>query len=189
MAPCGRYALSLERKETTERRGQRKERLAAFRALLQRTPEVTVDAPWRRVQSILDSHEAFRAIEKIDRLAVFEEHVRELEQSDDQARHAAKEAKRRRERKQRDAFRARLLAMHRDGVLGPRARWRVVVEGLVGTSEYKGAIEQSGSTPAELFEDVLEQINDEYAAHRKAVKPVLAAANYEVGEACTLAEL
>jgi hypothetical protein len=69
------YALSLERKETAERRAKRKERMADFRKLLEDTPTVSVTSQWRRVQSMLDDKDAFRALDKIDRLAVFEEYT------------------------------------------------------------------------------------------------------------------
>ena len=61
------YALSLERKEATERRAKRKERLEAFRQLLADTPAVRFDSQWRRVQALLEGHDAFRALDKIDR--------------------------------------------------------------------------------------------------------------------------
>ena len=64
-----RYTLSLERKEATERRSKRKERMAAFRQLLEASG-LNSRSQWRRVQSQLEGEAAFRALDKIDRLAV-----------------------------------------------------------------------------------------------------------------------
>ena len=67
------YALSLERKEQSERRAKRKEAMGTFRGALA-AAGVGVRSQWRRIQSQLESDPAFRGLEKIDRLAVFEEY-------------------------------------------------------------------------------------------------------------------
>ena len=183
------YSLSLERKELAERRAKRKERMAEFRALLLATPAVASGCQWRRVQPLLEGQEAFRVLDKIDRLEVFEEYVRELDTSAEQSKLASREATRRTERLQRDAFRGLLLRKHHEGLIGPRTKWRDVLEELKPTDEYVGAVSQSGSTPAELFEDVLESINQEYSAHRRRVKAALSAAKFEIGLTTTGEEL
>jgi pre-mRNA-processing factor 40 len=163
------YTLSLDRKEEAERRSMRKERMGALRSLYERSG-VVVASSWRRVQQQLEGDPAFRAVDKIDRLRVFEDMVRDAEQREDQERHASKEETRAAERRKRDAFRALLLRKHHEGLITPRSRWRDVVGELSVTSEYRGAVEQPGSTPAELFEDVVETLNDEYAAHRRRIR-------------------
>ena len=182
------YALSLERKEQQERRNKRKERLAAFRELLVASG-VGVRSQWRRVQHQVEADPAYLALDKIDRLAVFEELVRELEAADEQERHAAKEATRRRERKQRDAFRALLLRMQREGTLSPKSRWEDILPHVKLTDEYRGAAEQSGSTPAELFEDVVEAVDAEYSAHRRRIKASLGSCGFEIEISTTLEQL
>ena len=169
------YALSLERKEAAERRDERKAKCDAFRALLGRHG-VTSRSQWRRVSAELDGEAAYRALDKIDRLATFEEVVRELEASDEQARHAEQQATRRDERRARDAFRALLSAKHDAGEIGRGARWRDVVGIVKETPEYRGAREQSGSTPLELFEDFLDQLEETARAQRRTVRAVHAAA-------------
>jgi hypothetical protein len=111
--------------------------------------------------------------------------MRELELTSDQKKLAAKDVQRRTERQQRDAFRKLLMTMHHDGRLGPRTKWKDVLPDLLQTDEYRGAAAQSGSTPAELFEDVVESLNAEYTAHRKRIRACLAAASYEVVESTT----
>ena len=136
------YALSLERKEQQERRAKRKDRMAAFHELLV-SSGVSAHSQWRRVQAQLDGEAAFRELDKIDRLSVFEELIRELEQRDEQDKHARKEETRRRERLQRDAFRALLLRKQREGKLTPRTRWQALLEEVIDTDEYRGAVEQA----------------------------------------------
>lgn len=85
------YTLSLERKEAAERRQQRRERMDAFRALLVRS-QLAVGSQWRRVQVQLEDAPELRALEKIDRLAIFEEVIRGLEAEEEQRRQRAREA-------------------------------------------------------------------------------------------------
>ena len=151
------YALSLERKEAAERRDERKSKCDAFRALLGRHG-VTSRSQWRRVSAELDGEAAYRALDKIDRLATFEV-VRELEASDEQA---ATPSSRRRgaTNSARDAFRALLSAKHEAGEIGRGARWRDVVGIVKETPEYRARASESGSTPLELFEDFLDQLEE-----------------------------
>ena len=52
---------------------------------------IGVHSQWRRVQGILENEEAFRALEKIDRLAAFEEYIRHLEVQAEQDKLQTKE--------------------------------------------------------------------------------------------------
>ena len=77
---------------------------------------------------------------------------------------------RREERKRRDAFRALLTAQHTAGKLNARSEWKDVQPGLASTPEYKAATQQTGSTPAELFDDFRSQLLEAYAAQRRVLK-------------------
>ena len=57
----------------------------SFRALLERS-NISLRSQWRKVQQQLEGESAFRALEKIDRLAVYEDFIRELEAKDEQVR-------------------------------------------------------------------------------------------------------
>merc|ERR1719223_186622 len=88
------YALSLERKEKAERAAFRKTKMDSFRALLERS-SISLRSQWRKVQQQLEGEPAFRALEKIDRLAVYEDFIRELEAKDEQVKQKEKEGQRR----------------------------------------------------------------------------------------------
>ncbi|KAL1529291.1 hypothetical protein AB1Y20_000245 [Prymnesium parvum] len=165
------YSLSLERKETADRRNLRKERMAAFKALLA-AKEIGVRAQWRQVQAQLDQEEAFRAIEKIDRLQVFEEYIRELEQLEEQQKQKQREATRREERRKRDQFRSLLGSLHEEGKINFKTKWKDVVETLTPTDAYRAAVEQPGSTPAELFADFIDQLEQQWQSRRRIMKPL-----------------
>jgi len=56
-----------------------------------------------------------QALDRLTRLEVFQEHIRQLEEAERQEKEKEKEARRRQERRNRDAFR-QLLQQHRCGV-------------------------------------------------------------------------
>uniref|UniRef100_A0A7S3AQX9 FF domain-containing protein n=1 Tax=Haptolina ericina TaxID=156174 RepID=A0A7S3AQX9_9EUKA len=163
------YSLSLERKEAADRKKIRKERMADFKKLLEAS-NLSVRSQWRRVQSQLEDEPSFRALDKIDRLAVFEEFIRELELGQEQTKQKERDANRREERRKRDQYRALLAAKHQEGAFHSKSRWKDVVDLLLPSSEYKAACEQSGSTPAELFEDFIEQLEEQAQAHRRVLR-------------------
>jgi len=169
------YALSLERKEKAERAAFRKTKMDSFRALLDRS-NIGLRSQWRKVQQQLENESAFRALEKIDRLAVFEEVVRALEAAEEQSQQKEKELQRRAERKKRDAFRAHLTEEHAAGRITYRTQWTDVVQSLSEAGGYRAALSQPGGTPAEIFDDFVDQLAQTFAAQAKAVRAVLAAA-------------
>jgi len=168
------YSLSLERKEAAERRAVRKEKMADFKALLLRSG-VNARSQWRKVQADLEDEPALAALEKIDRLAVYEEVVRAFEAEEEQKRQAVREAERRKQRKMRDAFRQLLVRKHQEGVFNARTRWRDVEKLLSECPEYAAALEQPGSTVSEMYEDYVEQLNEQWQAQRKTLKALMTA--------------
>ena len=78
------------------------------------------------MQQQLEGESAFRALEKIDRLAVYEDFIRELEAKDEQVKQKEKEGQRRLDRKRRDEFRAVLAAEHEAGRITHRTKWAEV---------------------------------------------------------------
>lgn len=175
------YTLSLERKEAAERRQQRRERMDAFRALLVRS-QLAVGSQWRRVQVQLEDAPELRALEKIDRLAIFEEVIRGLEAEEEQRRQRAREAHRREERRLRDAFRALLAEKHAAGVFHAKSKWADVEVLIAKEPAFESCLKQSGSAPHELWEDYMEILNEAWQAQRRTLKAVLLA----VGAAFTV---
>ena len=134
------FCSSLQRKEEKERAAERQQRLAAAKQLFA-SEKVGVDAQWRKVHAALSDAPEMQAIDKLDRLAAFEEYIKGLEEEEaqaspphpaplrlcayraflrrrtparlprPQAREAARASQRRVERKKRDAFRTLLAAL------------------------------------------------------------------------------
>jgi len=108
----------------------------------------------------------------VDRLCVFEEYIVSLEEKEEQAKQAEREAARRADRKKRDAFRALLRRRYDEGLIPLAARWRDVAADLEAAEEHGLAAGQPGSTPQELFDDCMEQAREAYSAHRRLLRGV-----------------
>lgn len=184
------YQLSLERKEQTERREGRREHVAALRKHLDAQFGGGV-VPWRRLLQSLDaSAAAAQPLDRSECLQAVEEYLHDAELTEDQARRDAKEGARRRERQQRDAFRDLLRRKVDEGALTPRSTWASVLPALLPTVQYRAAVEQGGSTPSELFEDVvLVELKGEYAEHRQQILARAAATGVEISASTTIEEL
>jgi hypothetical protein len=74
-----RLKVELATREKEQRQHERKERQAAFRKLLEESSSVKVDSQWRKVHERLEDQPACHALDKQDRLEVFQEYIRELE--------------------------------------------------------------------------------------------------------------
>lgn len=168
------FCSSLQRKEEKERAAERQQRLAAAKQLFA-SEKVGVDAQWRKVHAALSDAPEMQAIDKLDRLAAFEEYIKGLEEEEAQAREAARASQRRVERKKRDAFRTLLAALW-DGTalesgeplrLTPVSVWREVLPAVEVTDAYKGCLDQPGSSPQDLFDDFMETKRDEYKGHKR----------------------
>lgn len=66
--------------------------------------------------------------------------------------------------------------MHaQEGLFHMRSRWRDVFGHVSSSDEYRAALAQSGSTPAEMYEDFIETHADTYHAQRKTLKTIVGA--------------
>ncbi|KAL4419958.1 hypothetical protein ABPG75_007056 [Micractinium tetrahymenae] len=171
-----------EKKEKEARKAEVKRRRAEFRQLLERSKFIKFDTAWRKAQDRLAGEPEYDSLDKLDRLQVFEEYIRELERQEREEREREKEERRRQERVNRDAFRA-LLAKHRaEGIINAATRWREYLPIVKEEASYE-AVERntSGSRPKELFQDVLEEMEAEYGKQRDALKAAVKERGIEVG--------
>jgi pre-mRNA-processing factor 40 len=101
-----------------------------------------------------------------DRQVYFADFVIELQAAEDDKRRRIRDARRRAEKAQREAYRDTLRSMAASGILLPSTRWRSV-EDIVSThSTYPPVHDQDREAPRELFEDFIEEWNEVYRRDR-----------------------
>ncbi|OZJ03151.1 hypothetical protein BZG36_03886 [Bifiguratus adelaidae] len=179
------YIYGLRQKERETFRENRKASLEKFSQLLRKLPKITAHTTWKEGQPIFQAHPdfslaSFKGMESLDFLALFEDYVKELEKDEDKIRQRRLDIKRRRERKNRDAFKSLLKELKEKGQITARTRWMDIYPIISKDERYTNMLGQPGSTPLELFWDTLEDLEEVFYQQRRTVYDVLKDKSIEV---------
>lgn len=168
------YIVELERKEKEKAAEEHRRNAAEFRKFLESCDFIKVNSQWRKVQDRLEDDERCLRLEKLDRLLIFQDYIRDLEKEEEEQKKIQKEQLRRAERKNRDEFR-KLMEEHVDaGTLTAKTSWREYCLKVKDLPQYHAvALNTSGSTPKDLFEDVTEELEKHYHDDKTRVKDAL----------------
>ncbi|KAK6939748.1 WW domain [Dillenia turbinata] len=160
--------------ERTRALEEHKRNITEYRKFLESCDFIKVNTPWRKIQDRLEDDERCLRLEKIDRLEIFQEYIRDLEKEEEEQKKIQKEQLRRAERKNRDAFR-KLMEEHVSfGILTAKTRWRDYCMKVKELPPYLAvASNTSGSTPKDLFEDVAEELEKKYHEDRTRIKDAM----------------
>jgi pre-mRNA-processing factor 40 len=134
---------------------------------------------WSEAQGIIQSHQRFqndqkfKALTKSDMLTAFENHIKSLEKTFNDARQQQKNLKSRRERQNRDRFLSLLHELKKSGKIKAGAKWSQIHPLLVADERYVAVLGQTGSTPLDLFWDMVEEEERALRSTRNDVLDVL----------------
>ncbi|EXC51391.1 Pre-mRNA-processing factor 40-A-like protein [Morus notabilis] len=168
------YIVELERKEKEKAAEEHRRNAAEYRKFLESCDFIKVNSQWRKVQVRLEDDERCLRLEKLDRLLIFQDYIRDLEKEEEEQKKIQKEQLRRVERKNRDEFR-KLMEEHIDAAaLTAKTPWRDYCLKVKDLPQYEAvASNTSGSTPKDLFEDVTEELEKQYHDDKARVKDTL----------------
>ncbi|RVX22390.1 Pre-mRNA-processing protein 40B [Vitis vinifera] len=110
--------------ERTKALEEQKRNRMEYRQFLESCDFIKVNSQWRKVQDRLEDDERCSRLEKIDRLEIFQEYIRDLEREEEEQRKIQKEQLRRAERKNRDEFRKLMEEHVAAGTLTAKTHWR-----------------------------------------------------------------
>ncbi|KAF9157388.1 PRP40 pre-mRNA processing factor 40 [Actinomortierella ambigua] len=184
----------LTRKEKELARQRRREGMTKLTALLKATPEITYATRWAAAQELymarpdFQRDEVLRSLNKVDQLSVFEEHIKVLERDYEHQRERKRLLRRRTERKRREGFRALLGEFRGEGKVNARTEWSQVYPAFKDNVRYQDILGQPGSTPQELFWDLIEDLDEKLYQDRKVVQEVLKAIDCEIVPETTFEE-
>ncbi|KAL4558956.1 hypothetical protein LXL04_031082 [Taraxacum kok-saghyz] len=168
------YLVDLQKKERAKAQEEQRQYRSEYRQFLETCGLIKVDTQWRKVQDRLEDDERCSRLEKIDRLEIFQEYIRDLEKEEDEQRKIKKEHIKRVERKNRDEFRKMMEEDVASGALTAKTQWRDYCQKVKETVAYQAvASNTSGSTPKDLFEDVAEELEKKYHEDKTRVKEAL----------------
>ncbi|CAN0905788.1 Pre-mRNA-processing protein 40A [Linum grandiflorum] len=168
------YVIELERKEREKAAEEHRRNVAEYRHFLESCDFIKVNSQWRKVQDRLEDDETCLRLEKLERLLIYQDYIRDLEREDEEQKKAYKEQQRRAERKNRDAFRKLIEEHVAAGTLTARTHWLDYCLKVKDLPEYQDLAENtSGSTPKELFEDVYEDLEKQYHEDKTHIKDAM----------------
>ncbi|KMQ41855.1 FF domain [Trichophyton rubrum] len=134
---------------------------------------------WSEAQEIIQSNEKiqgdekFKALTKSDILTAFENHIKSLERVFNDVRQQQKASKTRRERQARDAFISLLQELRSQGKIKAGSKWMNIYPFIEEDPRYTAMLGQSGSSPLDLFWDVVEEEERAIRGPRNDVLDVL----------------
>ncbi|CAA3022543.1 pre-mRNA-processing 40A [Olea europaea subsp. europaea] len=168
------YLVDLQKKEKIKAQEEHRQNRLEFRQFLETCAFIKVDTQWRKVQDLLEDDERCTHLDKIDRLDIFQEYIRDLEKEEDEQKKRQKEQLRRAERKNRDEFRKMMEDHMASGTLTAKTHWLDYCKKVKDSEAYQAvALNTSGSTPRDLFEDVVEELEKKYDDDKARIKDML----------------
>ncbi|XP_010530462.1 PREDICTED: pre-mRNA-processing protein 40A-like isoform X2 [Tarenaya hassleriana] len=168
------YILELEKKEREKAVEEHRRNMAEYRKFLEACDFIKVTSQWRKVQDQLEDDERCSCLEKIDRLIGYEEYILDLEKEEEEHKRVEKEQIRRAERKNRDAFRSIMEEHVASGDFTAKTYWRDYCMKVKDLPQYQAvASNTSGSTPKDLFEDVIEELEKQYHDDKNRTKDAM----------------
>jgi pre-mRNA-processing factor 40 len=134
---------------------------------------------WSEAQGIIQSNqrfqgdEKFKSLTKSDMLTAFENHIKSLEKTFNDARQEQKNQKSRRERQNRDRFLSLLQELKTNNKIKAGTKWNQIHPLIVDDDRFKAMLGQSGSSPMDLFRDMVEEEERSLRSTRNDVLDVL----------------
>ncbi|CEN62236.1 Putative Formin binding protein [Aspergillus calidoustus] len=149
---------------------------------------------WAEAHAIIRSNERvqnedkFKTLSKSDILTAFENHIKSLERAFNDARQQQKAAKARKERHAREQFVDLLSELRSKGVIKAGTKWMNIYPVIREDPRYLGILGNSGSSPLDLFWDVLEEEERSLRGPRNDVLDVLDDKRFDVTSKTTFEE-
>ncbi|KAF4980565.1 hypothetical protein FZEAL_3450 [Fusarium zealandicum] len=156
------YIIGLKKTHAEQQTSLRKN---AMDGLIDLLPKLNLEpyTRWSDAQGIISStqpfqnDEKYQALTKFDILTAFQNHMKALERTFNDTKQEEKNKKFRKERKARDAYKALLSELRRDGKINAGTKWSQIVPLIESDDRYVNIAGLGGSTPQELFWDIIEE--------------------------------
>lgn len=172
------YIVELKKTHVENEASQRKYAMSEIINVL-RSLDLEPYTRWSEAQALIQSDErvqndeSFRTLSKSDVLTAFENHIKSLERTFNDARQQQKASKARHERRNRDQFRDLLQQLRLKGKIKAGTKWMAILPEMENDPRYVGMLGQAGSTPLDLFWDILEEEERALRGRRNDVYDVL----------------
>ena len=171
-------------------------RKSAMDGLIDLLPKLNLEpyTRWSEGQSTIENtpsfqnDEKYKSLSKYDILTVFQNHVKALERTFNDSRQDEKNKKLRKERQNRDAFNSLLKELRKNGQIKAGTKWSQIYQFIETDARYKAMAGQSGSTPMDLFWDMVDEEERALRGTRNDVLDVIDDKRFEVTPKTTFEE-
>ncbi|CAK9144981.1 unnamed protein product [Ilex paraguariensis] len=181
------YMGELDKKERAKALEEHKRKKTEYIEFLKSCDFIKASSQWRKVQDHLEADERCFCLEKVDRLEIFQEYVRDLEKEEEEHRKLRMEELRKAERKNRDEFRKLMEGHVAAGTLTAKTHWRDYCMKVQDLPAYLAVSSNtSGSTAKDLFEDVLEELVKQYIEDKDCIKDAVKSRKINLSSTWTL---
>lgn len=149
----------------THKETQANLRKSAMDGLIDLLPKLNLEpyTRWSEAQGILkqtapfQNDEKYKTLTDSEILTAFQNHIKSLERTFNEARQAQRNKKFRIERKNRDAFVELLQELRKAGKIKAGTKWKQLFPTIENDERFRAVCGQPGSTPLDLFWDVVEE--------------------------------
>lgn len=183
------YIVELRKAHVESQTGLRK---SAMDGLIDLFPKLNLEpyTRWSEAQKILKNtapfqhDDKYKTLNNFDILTAFQNHIKSLERSFNETRQNQRNKKLRVERKRRDAFIDLLQELRRAGKIKAGTKWSQVYPLLENDDRFKSVCGQAGSSPLDLFWDVVEEEERALRTTRNDVLDVLDVSYFSASSNC-----
>ncbi|XP_049849283.1 pre-mRNA-processing factor 40 homolog A-like [Schistocerca gregaria] len=156
-----------ERRHRKEQHMIKQCKLDAYKALL--NEHVTASTLWKQFKQDFANNPVFLDLDPISQITAFEDHIHRLEYREDDAYAAERWRIRRLSRKARESFRELLKEKYITGDINRTTLWKEFYPKIKDDPRYINMIGVTGSTPAELFYDFIQDLEASYNKEKRAI--------------------
>ncbi|KAJ9120055.1 hypothetical protein QFC22_002952 [Naganishia vaughanmartiniae] len=168
------YVNGLKTAKQNAETALRQRNMAVMKSLIKQLP-ITVSTRWRDARNLIIESPQFKAdkslqtIDDIDILEIYDDYSSSLIREHAENMRKAQSEKARRARKARDGFRELLADLEAKGEITSRMKWKEFVKLVENSEAYEKLLGMPGSSPLDLFRDVVDDIAEAVAEAIKRV--------------------
>lgn len=174
------------KKEREEARELRKRNMRVLTDILDSMTSITFRTTWQEAQQLLLDNVTFAedaqllGMDKEDALIVFENHIRQLEDDEEQEKTRERKMQQRAQRRNRESFSKLLDELHLSGKLNSLSKWSNLYHDIAADSRFDAMLSQplSGSNPLDLFKFYVEDLKARYEDEKHLIKDILKMQNF-----------
>ena len=172
------YIVELKKEQIENQNTAHKTALVDLTSLL-KSLDLEPYTRWSEAHSLLEANETFqeddnyRTLSKSEILTAFENHIKSLERIFNDERQSQKASRTRQERQTRDQYLDLLQELRGNGKIRATTKWKDILPDVEDDPRYVAVLGQPGSTPLDMFWDVVEEEERSLRGVRNAVYDVL----------------